>query len=338
MQERPFIAVMIIPTGIGANIGGHAGDATPAARLLAGACDTLIVHPNVVNAADLNEMPANALYVEGSMLDRFLSGERSLRTVHSNHILVVCNELTPETVNCVKAARSLLGAKVELDRLNEPLVMRSWVSDHINGIATGEIEGIKSLCEQFGGRDFDVLAIHTPIETEQEGALEYLRHGGVNPWGGVEAILSRRVSELLNKPVAHAPVEMNPAFNEIVPQAIAPELISGSNLFSVLKGLHKAPRYETPRLPADLVFTDVDVLISPPCWGRPHKSCVWAGIPMIFVYGNTTNAPEPRKEGEQIRVQTYLEAAGAMIALRQGLCTQWIEAGGVPARNGTQVA
>ena len=37
-QER-FAAVMLVPTGIGAIVGGHAGDAAPAARLLAACAD-----------------------------------------------------------------------------------------------------------------------------------------------------------------------------------------------------------------------------------------------------------------------------------------------------------
>lgn len=32
---RPFIAVMVVPTGIGARVGGHSGYATAAARALA---------------------------------------------------------------------------------------------------------------------------------------------------------------------------------------------------------------------------------------------------------------------------------------------------------------
>ena len=36
-----FNAVMKVPAGIGAETGGHAGDTTPVARLLAGTCDTL---------------------------------------------------------------------------------------------------------------------------------------------------------------------------------------------------------------------------------------------------------------------------------------------------------
>ena len=86
-----MIGAMIIPTGVGAAIGGHAGDASPAAKLMAECCDKLIIHPNVVNASDINEMPPNALYVEGSMLDRFLWGDVGLEEVKSNRILVVTN-------------------------------------------------------------------------------------------------------------------------------------------------------------------------------------------------------------------------------------------------------
>ena len=68
-----MIVVLIVPTGLGAEIGGHAGDANPVAKLLGACCDKLITHPNVVNGSDINEMPENALYVEGSILDRFLS-------------------------------------------------------------------------------------------------------------------------------------------------------------------------------------------------------------------------------------------------------------------------
>ena len=39
-----FNAVMKVPAGIGAETGGHAGDTTPVARLLAGTCDTLFPH------------------------------------------------------------------------------------------------------------------------------------------------------------------------------------------------------------------------------------------------------------------------------------------------------
>ncbi len=314
-MPKPFIAVMIVPTGIGAAIGGHAGDATLAARLLAGVCDSLIIHPNVVNAADLNEMPANALYVEGSMLDRFLRGEIYLRPVRANRLLVACNMLNPMTLNCAAAARSLLGAVVDVVELNQPLVMVSKVQD---GIAGGIAKGVDSLCDQVSGLSFDALAIHTPIEVDLDSARQYLSTGaGVNPWGGVEAIVSRRASIALGKPVAHAPVETDLSFNEVVPQALAPELISGSMLFSVLKGLHKAPRIAIEPGPFVLTVDDLDALVTPMCWGPPHIACENANIPIVAVASNTTNSC---MEGTPtFTVPSYLSAAGALIAMREGL-------------------
>lgn len=63
-RSNGFNVALIIPTGIGATVGGHAGDAGPVARLLAGVADTLVTHPNVVSASDINEFPKNGLYVE----------------------------------------------------------------------------------------------------------------------------------------------------------------------------------------------------------------------------------------------------------------------------------
>ena len=78
---------MIVPTGIGASIGGYAGDALPSCRLLSAVTDTLITHPNVMNGASLYWPPSamsTALssnncgfgiqYVEGYSLDEFAAG------------------------------------------------------------------------------------------------------------------------------------------------------------------------------------------------------------------------------------------------------------------------
>ena len=73
--------LLMVPTGVGAEIGGHSGDAGALARLIASTCDTLITHPNVVNASDIDELPENGLYVEGSVLTRFMMGAIGLRKV-----------------------------------------------------------------------------------------------------------------------------------------------------------------------------------------------------------------------------------------------------------------
>lgn len=84
--------MLLVPTGIGAAIGGFSGDAGPVARLLAAACDNLITHPNVVNAADINEYPENALYVEGSVLSRLSMGTVGLQKVRPNRIMLVIDK------------------------------------------------------------------------------------------------------------------------------------------------------------------------------------------------------------------------------------------------------
>jgi hypothetical protein len=60
-----YNAILVVPTGINAAIGGYAGDAMPVAKGLASVCDTLITHPNVMNGASLYAPQDNILYTEG---------------------------------------------------------------------------------------------------------------------------------------------------------------------------------------------------------------------------------------------------------------------------------
>lgn len=307
---KPFTVVMIVPTGIGAAIGGHSGDATLSAQLLGASCDRLILHPNVVNASDMNEMPANALYVDGGMLDAFLEGDIGLAEVRRNKILVACNELAPDTVNAVNAAKSILGLDIEIALIDPPLEMDGFITD--TG-ASGKIRNFPALCEAMRGRDFDALAIHTPVHIDVEVVETYQREGGVNPWGGIEAQLSRLLWEEFGRPCAHAPLETSKLV-EIVEPRIAPEFI-GVHLMSVLKGLAQAPR-PVRDTSSQISAADVDVLVSPMCWGRPHEACVKRHIPVLLVEENTTIIDAPPGKGE--RVASYLEAAGRLTALRIG--------------------
>jgi len=307
--------VMIIPTGIGCEIGGHAGDATPGARLLGSVCDKLILHPNVVNASDINEMPTNALYVEGSMLDRFLQGHIELREVKSNRILVAVNSpVRSETINAVSASRATLGIDVRIVELKKPLEMHGWI--YPGGQAAGKVMGTINLLEQLSDYDYDALAIASLVQVDRAVARKYWEEGGVNPWGGVEAIVSKMIANQINKPVAHAPIESEEAkedfmhgnYDFVCDPRIAPEIISQCFLHCVLKGLHKAPR-----VGKGLNVEDVDVMVSPECWGPPHDACWENNIPIVIVKENKTiysNPFEiPSSRGGFV-VENYYEAAG----------------------------
>lgn len=308
--------VLIIPTGIGCEIGGHAGDGNPVAKLMASVSDILITHPNVVNASDINEMTENTLYVEGSILDRFLRSEIRLQPINYNKILVAVNSpIKKETINAVSAGRATIGIDAKIIELETPLEMIATMTE--KG-ASGEVHGWKELARQVDGYEYDALAITTPIKVEKEIAENYLRFGGINPWGGVEAKASRLIAQWINKPVAHAPSgDTLKDFNEIVDPRMSAEMISICYLHSVLKGLHKAPRLSWSR--RALSVYDMDCLITPiDCVGPPHHACLKAGIPIIAVKENTNCLNDEMPESFII-AENYLEVAGIVSSMDAGI-------------------
>ena len=322
--------VFIIPTGIGCKIGGHAGDATPVAKLIASCCNKLIIHPNVVNASDINEMTENMLYVEGSQLDRFLQGRINLVESNGNKILVAVNKPAKnETINAVSAARATIGIDAQIIELETELTMTAYME---NGIATGHVSGWQELIMQISEYDFDALAIHSVIDVNRDVALNYYRDGGVNPWGGVEAKASKLIADRIDKPVAHSPIENTSRddkelyfiFDEIVNPAIAAEAVSICYLHCVLKGLYKAPRLLLLQKNRGMSFRDVNFLITPHgCFGHPHRACLKNNIPIIVVKDNTTCLNELIPEA--IYVKNYLEACGVVKALETGITIESLQ-------------
>ena len=321
-NRKEMNVVLIIPTGIGCEIGGHAGDANPVAKLIGKCCDKLITHPNVVNASDINEMPENTLYVEGSILDRYLRGEIYLKEVFYNKILLVVNKpLDNDTVNAVNAARVTIGADIQIVELDTPLEMMGYYNK--KGKADGRVSGYLELVEQIKDYNFDALAIQSNIQVERETKLNYLKNGGVNPWGGIEAIASKLIADKLDKPVAHSPYVNWLAgkddlqdFNEIVDPRMSAEMVSICYLHCILKGLHKAPKVDYEK---GLSVDDVDFLITPiNCIGEPHRACIEAGIPIIVVTENK-NVLNDKMPDNFIIVNNYIEAAGLLMAYRAGV-------------------
>jgi hypothetical protein len=69
LSGQPYTAIVAVPTGIGAAIGGYAGDAMPVARAFTSVVDRLITHPNVMNGAQMYWNDERLLYTEGYALD-----------------------------------------------------------------------------------------------------------------------------------------------------------------------------------------------------------------------------------------------------------------------------
>ena len=336
-----FNVVFLVPTGIGAEIGGHAGDATPAAQLLASSCDTLITHPNVVNASDINEIPVNALYVEGSVICRFLMGTAGLKPVRANRIVVVI-DAQPDVMienlvlNTVEAARATYGLKCGgIYRLDPPLKLTATYSD--SGRAVGIGYGIDRLFDLLDETrdDYDAVAISSLIAVPEGFHDQYFTSEGtmVNPWGGVEAMLTHAVSHYLDVPSAHAPMMES---REIlfgdpgrVDPRMAAEAVSSSFFQCVFKGLKQSPAIvaDPSQMRSDDVLTaeDVSCLVLPDgCIGLPTLAALDQGIPVIAVReGNGLMANDLTalswRPGQLTVVENYWEAAGVLGALRTGI-------------------
>lgn len=335
-----FNAALVVPTGIGAEIGGHAGDAGPVARLLAQICDTLVLHPNVVNASDLNEMPSNSLYVEGSVLTRLLMGTAGLSPVRSNRILVVIDAHRDElfvnaAVNTVSAARSAYGVSAEIVCLDPPVELRARYSP--SGRAAGSVEQLEGLCRLLEERKgtYDAVALSSVIDVPHDFHQDYFDAAGemVNPWGGVEAMLTHTLSSMYNVPTAHSPMfesreiaNMDPG---IVDPRMAAEAVSATFLQCTLKGLRQSPRIVTDphAMSRRGVFTveDVSCLVIPDgCLGLPTLAALEQGIPVVAVRENRNVMRNdltllPWSPGQFHVVENYWEAAGVLAALKAGI-------------------
>ena len=336
-----FNAVLLVPTGIGAEIGGHAGDATPVARLLSTACDRLITHPNVVNASDLNEMPENALYVEGSVISRFMMGAAGLSPVRANRVMVVIDKHQDElfrsaAINAVNAARASFGLDcpmiVELD---PPVRMRAVYTK--SGRATGEVTGLENLWEALEEHrgEYDAVALSSVINVPESYHRDYFDSQGemVNPWGGVEAMLTHAVSNHFDVPSAHSPMfesrEIANADPGVVDSRMAAEAVSLAFLQCILKGLKRSPTIVTdPELmqrPDVLTAANVSCFVIPDgCIGLPTLSALDHGIPVIAVRENKNLmqndlAALPWAPGQLHVVENYWEVVGVMNAIRAGL-------------------
>ncbi|MCB0214563.1 MAG: DUF3326 domain-containing protein, partial [Anaerolineae bacterium] len=212
-QATSFGVVQIVPTGIRCEVGGFAGDASPATNLLASTVDFLVTHPNAVNASELNEMADNILYVEGKALDDFLLGHLALLPVRSNRIGTFVDptglDYIDYVVNTLNAARAVKGVACDTYTvLREELGVKIAWSE--TGCAVGTVlnpEAILDAVAFFVERGMNAIGGVSVIHgVTKEMFIKHL-HGEIpNPSGGVEAIITHLISKLFKIPTAHAPL------------------------------------------------------------------------------------------------------------------------------------
>lgn len=332
-NTNKFTTVLLIPTGIGAEIGGHCGDGNSVARLLAAASDVLITHPNVVNASDINEMTDNTEYVEGSILSRFLLGKIGLQKVRANKVLMLMDKhpekfFNEEIINAVSSARITFGLDCNVYEMENLTKSTSKYSK--SGRAIGEIDGLEKLftvIRKFRD-EYDAIGLSTFINVSDDYHKKYFSTNSIiNPWGGIEAMLTHSISEIFNIPCAHSPMMASSEIMElelgVVDPRKAPESASTTYLHCILKGLHRSPRIVEYN--KGITLEDVSCVVMPDgCIGLPTLACIENKIPLIVVKENKNLMQNdlrllPFKNNKIFFADNYLEAVGFITALKAGI-------------------
>jgi len=155
----------------------------------------------------------------------------------------------------------------------------------------------------------------------------------INPWGGVEAMLTHAVSMLFEVPAAHSPMLESQKVADfdlgLVEPRLAAEAVSLTFVQCMLKGLHRSPRIITDpdvmREEGLINVADISCLVIPDkCLGLPTLAALQQGIPVIAVRENSNLMNNnlntlPWAPGQFYQVENYWEAAGVMSAIKSGI-------------------
>jgi len=324
---------LVVPTGVGAAIGGFIGDASPVARVLETLSDAVLVHPNVVNASAIYGGGPKSLYVDGLTLDRFFRGELWLARPQRIRIGVVIDRLGEEETDlalaAVEAARAVRGADIAAIAIaSEKLASRVQRSEHEHYL--GQMDNPQVLLqavEQLRRQGATAIAIVSEIGGIDNAAVLAHYHGhGPNPFGAMEALLSRTVTATTGLPCAHAPVLPRGAptwLHEADPRAAA-ELVSRSGFPCVLQGLASCAEGIAPGEAARagsgaLSLADLGAIILPyDCAGGPPA--VYGAATGTRVIAVRENHCQVGVSADELELATLLPAASYAEAIGMLAC------------------
>ena len=335
MSAAPLPTLMVVPTGIGCEIGGYAGDALPSARLLAAASGCLITHPNVMNGAALYWSDSRIHYVEGYGLDRFAAGDWALRPVRCQRIGLLLDagieaELAQRQIQVAEACRATLGLDIgPVLRSDQPLGVS--LDRGPSGASWGRLEhpeGLLRAGERLRDAGATAIAVvaRFPEDLGSDALTSYRQGSGVDALAGAEAVISHLLVRHLQMPCAHAPaLAPLPLDPQLDPRAAAEEL-GYTFLACVLVGLSRAPDLidTTAALTGDLQASQIGAAVVPEgaLGGEAVLACVERGIPVISVANPSLLSVTPKVLGLSsgvFQASSYAEAAGLLVALREGI-------------------
>ena len=262
------IGAFIVPTGVGASIGGYAGDASTYARELS-KHSKLIVNPNVVNAGCFSGITPDMLYTEGYSIDSFFKGEISLIPSQNNKVGIIYDRAIPQDVlnvhlNTQNAVQTVYGVSIfAYEITQENAGVEFYVTDE--GISTGSVKNISTVeksCQKLIDKGCEAIAIVCLFKDDNNNE-SYANGIGVDPVGGVEAIISHDISKKFKIPCAHSPAFTDyQIYPDLINPKSASEYITPTFLPCILLGLSQAPKISN-NLNAGININNLDFLVMP---------------------------------------------------------------------------
>lgn len=266
-NSKPLIA-FIVPTGIGASIGGFAGDASCFAKSFTEDFN-VIVNSNVVNAACFSGITDNMLYTEGWTFSQFIKGNVYLKPSKNNKIGVIFDKNISKGIlnvhlNTINAVKTVYGIDIiGYEITNEPVDVNFY--KELSGISNGSVENEKTLIEagkKLINKGADAIAV--VCKFEEPPVDEYQNGIGVDIVGGVEAVISHYLTRELKVPVVHSPAfEDITISKDLVNPKTAAEYITPTFLPCILIALNNAPLIAFEKKEFVISNNDVKALIMP---------------------------------------------------------------------------
>lgn len=266
-KNKPLIA-FVVPTGIGASIGGYAGDASQYARLFTKDFN-VIVNPNVVNAACFSGITDNMLYTEGWTLTQFVKGNINLIPAKQNKIGVIFDRGISQGIlnvhlNTINAVKTVYGIGIECYEITDkPCEVKFFNTS--SGISSGSVINNETLLKagkKLLEKGVDVIAVVCKFDEPPED--NYKDGDDVDIVGGVEAVISHYLTRELQVPVVHAPAFENITITkDLVDAKAAAEYITPTFLPCLLIALKNAPLFSTKKVEQYINIKDLKALVMP---------------------------------------------------------------------------
>ena len=274
------------------------------------------------------------------VLDSLVYGDEGLNTYKSNKNLKFHSGDISELRDVEKAIKGVDYVIALAAIVGDPACSLS--NDHTWKINLDSTKILLKAAKKLKDEGATAIAVVTRFPDEYECLDEYLQGKGVDLLAGAEAVISHLIVKELNLPSAHSPAIKTFQMNfDIDPRAAAEE-IGHTFLPSVLVGLSRAPDL-IPASNQNLITAaqstsliqveDLKLVVVPSTalGGEAVLACIERGIDLIMVDNESAMNVGPNELGLEdnsyhlkgfnfYTASSYVEAAGLILALRNGIC------------------